>query len=169
MTPGAENEGTRPVPRIFLFSSSSFTTFDTLLLFLFFSFPLVPSLMTFSENDQDDFYVRRPPTTPVPSSMKPQRGKQPAQQRRPSRNQSSTTKETAFDSANNFSPTVSWPILLAVVPTLGAFFAGSADAWSDFVMILLILYYVYKWLTGKRIDKGTQSLGYLTRRCDAFN
>ncbi|ORY95596.1 hypothetical protein BCR43DRAFT_475525 [Syncephalastrum racemosum] len=45
------------------------------------------------------------------------------------------------------STAVTWPIILAVIPTLGAFFAGSADVWSDFVMSLLILYYVYKWIT----------------------
>lgn len=44
---------------------------------------------------------------------------------------------------------ISWPIALAVIPTLGAFFAGSAEIWSDFVISLLILYYVYKWMTGK--------------------
>ncbi|KAI9316900.1 hypothetical protein BX666DRAFT_1947820 [Dichotomocladium elegans] len=57
----------------------------------------------------------------------------------------STTEST--DNANGFSASVSWPILLAVVPTVGAFFTGSTDAWSDFVVILLILYYVYKWMT----------------------
>jgi Ca2+/Na+ antiporter len=50
----------------------------------------------------------------------------------------------------------SWPILLAIIPTLGAFFAGSAEIWSDFVMILLILYYVYKWMTGNEKDKNTE-------------
>jgi hypothetical protein len=41
---------------------------------------------------------------------------------------------------------------LAVIPAIGAFFAGSAEVWSDFIMILLTLYYVYKWLTGKTIN-----------------
>jgi hypothetical protein len=50
---------------------------------------------------------------------------------------------------DEFSTAISWPIILAVIPTLGAFIGGSADAWSDFIMILLILYYVYKWITGK--------------------
>lgn len=50
----------------------------------------------------------------------------------------------------------SWPILLAIIPTLGAFFAGSAEIWSDFVMILLILYYVYKWMTGNQKQKNTE-------------
>ncbi|ORE03326.1 hypothetical protein BCV72DRAFT_233212 [Rhizopus microsporus var. microsporus] len=48
---------------------------------------------------------------------------------------------------DDFSAAVSWPILLAGVPTLGAFFAGSSEIWSDFIMILLILFYVYKWMT----------------------
>jgi hypothetical protein len=46
-------------------------------------------------------------------------------------------------------PSISWPILLAIIPAFGTFVAGSADIWSDFVMLLLILYYVYKWMTGK--------------------
>ncbi|PHZ09371.1 uncharacterized protein RHIMIDRAFT_263710 [Rhizopus microsporus ATCC 52813] len=42
---------------------------------------------------------------------------------------------------------ISWPILLAVIPTLGAFVVGNAEDWGDFILILLILYYVYKWIT----------------------
>ncbi|ORX56917.1 hypothetical protein DM01DRAFT_322416 [Hesseltinella vesiculosa] len=42
---------------------------------------------------------------------------------------------------------ISWPIILAVVPTLGTFIAGSAEIWNDFVLIVLILYYVFKWMT----------------------
>ncbi|KAI9472352.1 MAG: hypothetical protein EXX96DRAFT_583750 [Benjaminiella poitrasii] len=42
---------------------------------------------------------------------------------------------------------ISWPILLAVIPTLGTFLFGSAEIWTDFIMLLLILYYVYKWIT----------------------
>lgn len=57
-------------------------------------------------------------------------------------------KETMKD---EFSTAISWPIILAIIPTLGAFVAGSAEVWSDFIMILLILYYVYKWITGKKI------------------
>lgn len=48
---------------------------------------------------------------------------------------------------------ISWPILLAVIPTLGAFVVGNAEDWGDFILILLILYYVYKWITGKTIYK----------------
>lgn len=44
---------------------------------------------------------------------------------------------------------ISWPILLAVIPTLGAFIVGSAEDWGDFVLTVLVLYYVYKWITGK--------------------
>lgn len=43
---------------------------------------------------------------------------------------------------------ISWPILLAVIPTLGAFIVGSAEDWGDFVLTVLVLYYVYKWITG---------------------
>ncbi|KAG1181121.1 hypothetical protein G6F62_013798 [Rhizopus arrhizus] len=42
---------------------------------------------------------------------------------------------------------ISWPILLAVIPTLGAFIVGSAEDWGDFVLTVLVLYYVYKWIT----------------------
>ncbi|CAO3693536.1 unnamed protein product [Rhizopus stolonifer] len=51
---------------------------------------------------------------------------------------------------HSFSPAISWPILLAGIPTLGAFFAGSSEIWNDFIMVLLILFYVYKWMTGAR-------------------
>jgi hypothetical protein len=55
----------------------------------------------------------------------------------------------AADAKEEFSTAIAWPIVLAIIPTLGAFIAGSAEVWSDFIMILLILYYVYKWITGK--------------------
>ncbi|KAI9021690.1 hypothetical protein CLU79DRAFT_752816 [Phycomyces nitens] len=42
---------------------------------------------------------------------------------------------------------LSWPILLAIAPALGAFLGGTAEIWSDFITILLILYYVYSWVT----------------------
>ncbi|KAG2187576.1 hypothetical protein INT44_005265 [Umbelopsis vinacea] len=53
----------------------------------------------------------------------------------------------ASQTAESVSPSVSWPIVLAIVPTLGAFVAGSAEVWSDLIMVLLILYYTYKWVT----------------------
>ncbi|KAI7853990.1 hypothetical protein BDC45DRAFT_441349 [Circinella umbellata] len=61
---------------------------------------------------------------------------------------SSNISATAEDPSNDeVSTAISWPIILAIVPTLGAFFAGSAEVWSDFVLSLLMLYYVYKWMT----------------------
>ena len=65
-------------------------------------------------------------------------------------NNSSNILPTAEEDPSNdeVSTAISWPIILAVVPTLGAFFAGSAEVWSDFVLSLLTLYYVYKWMTG---------------------
>ena len=91
--------------------------------------------MTYSDNEEDIYMKRhQPPSSKAKMRAAPSAKYQP----RPAR--------ASTDSA--FSPTISWPILLAVVPTVGSFFAGSADAWSDFVMILLILYYVYKWMTG---------------------
>lgn len=86
--------------------------------------------MSLSENDVDNVFTRH------------------FQQ---SKRQSQQTKAhpNATDDTEEFSPAVSWPILLAVIPTLGAFVAGSAEIWSDFLMLILILYYVYKWMTGK--------------------
>lgn len=80
-------------------------------------------------------------------------------------------KRTTEQQKSEFSTAISWPILLAIIPTLGAFVAGSAEVWSDFIMILLILYYVYKWITGKllKLLKGNyskfpqQSLGLIMR------
>lgn len=63
-------------------------------------------------------------------------------------NRTPSTNADHNNSKDEFSSSISWPIILAVIPTLGAFVAGSAEVWSDFIMILLILYYVYKWITG---------------------
>ncbi|KAF7726421.1 hypothetical protein EC973_008755 [Apophysomyces ossiformis] len=82
--------------------------------------------MAFSENDRDDIRLRR-------------------YQRHTARPVGSS-KDKDNDS-DKFSTSISWPIVVALVPTLGAFFAGNADIWSDFILVLLILYYVYKWLT----------------------
>lgn len=110
--------------------------------------------MTFSENDQEDVFVKRP----LPKSKHravPGGGKQYHYQQhgttphtRPIPTATTPQQQQPEDSSDGFSAAVSWPILLAIVPTVGSFFAGSADAWSDFVMILLILFYVYKWMTG---------------------
>ncbi|KAG0175316.1 hypothetical protein DFQ30_009588 [Apophysomyces sp. BC1015] len=83
--------------------------------------------MAFSENDYDDIRLRR------------------HQKRRA--HHSVPDKDKANDDGGEFSTSISWPIIVALVPALGAFFAGSADIWSDFILVLLILYYVYKWLT----------------------
>lgn len=64
-------------------------------------------------------------------------------------NRTTSTNADHNNSKDEFSSSISWPIILAVIPTLGAFVAGSAEVWSDLIMILLILYYVYKWITGK--------------------
>lgn len=82
------------------------------------------------------------PNTPPPSS-KYQRTRAFSSQKVPPQQAVSVDKDDGFSTA------ISWPIILAVIPTLGAFVAGSAEVWSDFIMILLILYYVYKWITGK--------------------
>ncbi|GAA5798163.1 hypothetical protein EDC94DRAFT_601678 [Helicostylum pulchrum] len=89
--------------------------------------------MSLSENDGDNVFIRR---------FQQHQSKAKAQPA-PQRTNNSSIPETAEE----FSPAVSWPILLAVIPTLGAFVAGSAEIWSDFIMLVLILYYVYKWMT----------------------
>ncbi|KAI8887988.1 hypothetical protein K501DRAFT_321132 [Backusella circina FSU 941] len=91
------------------------------------------------ETEQEDVYVNeykskafKRPQTPI----KNRRNHQKQQQQ-----QSDNTLKDEISTA------VSWPIILAVIPTLGAFIVGSAEVWSDFIMILLILFYVYKWIT----------------------
>jgi hypothetical protein len=77
--------------------------------------------------------------------------KQPSSPRRLSRHDSTASSRrysNASQPSESVSPSVSWPIVLAIVPTLGAFVAGSAEVWSDLIMVLLILYYTYKWVTG---------------------
>ncbi|RHZ47944.1 hypothetical protein Glove_564g57 [Diversispora epigaea] len=37
----------------------------------------------------------------------------------------------------------SWPILFAVVPPMGALIYGKSDIWSDFLLLLLIAFYLY--------------------------
>jgi hypothetical protein len=99
--------------------------------------------MSLSENDGDNVFVRH--FQHQTRSNRPQQQRPQQKEQRPSNNVSvDSTLPT-----DEFSPAVSWPILLAVIPTLGAFFAGSAEIWTDFIMLLLILYYVYKWMTGK--------------------
>lgn len=116
---------------------------------LFLSSPLY-SPMTLSENDQqEESFMRfqsnmnRHPSKTSTSSTTPLKKKRTSSQAYSTNNNAHAS--TPQTNSNEFS----WPILLAIVPTLGTFFAGSAEIWSDFVMILLILYYVYKWMTGK--------------------
>ncbi|KAI9029777.1 hypothetical protein CLU79DRAFT_736006 [Phycomyces nitens] len=90
--------------------------------------------MTYYEEDQDDVPQRRVPSKPT---------RQRSFLRTPIQPKTPPTAQPLEE----FSTAISWPILLAVIPTLGAFIAGSAEVWSDFIMILLILYYVYKWIT----------------------
>lgn len=101
--------------------------------------------MSFSDNDE--FYLRRQPA----SSFLNKASLGPTQQ------QSSSVAMATDASKPCFKPTASsWPILLAVVPTVGSFFGGNADTWSDFVIILLVLYYIYKWMTCKYYTTGTR-------------
>lgn len=100
--------------------------------------------MSFSENEQEQVFKRR-----FTSTKRQGYNKTNSRPQTPSSSTPSIHPETPGD---EFSASVSWPILLAVIPAIGAFFAGSAEVWSDFIMILLTLYYVYKWLTGKTIN-----------------
>jgi Flp pilus assembly protein TadB len=105
--------------------------------------------MSLSENDGDNAFVRHFQHQQTKSNNRPQQQQQQQQQSQPQTPQPQQKRSTKAANTDEFSPAVSWPILLAVIPTLGAFFAGSAEIWSDFIMLLLILYYVYKWMTGK--------------------
>ncbi|CAO3643780.1 unnamed protein product [Mucor fragilis] len=102
--------------------------------------------MSLSENDQDNVFVRH-----FQQQAKYSRTQQQQQNHKhtsaPPPPPSQSFRSVDISEKKEFSPTVSWPILLAIIPTLGAFFAGSAEIWSDFIMLLLILYYVYKWMT----------------------
>lgn len=40
----------------------------------------------------------------------------------------------------------SWPILFAIVPPLGALLWGTAEAWGDFLLLVLISYYLYNFI-----------------------
>lgn len=104
--------------------------------------------MSLSENDQDNVFVRHFQQQAKYNRSQQQNNKQQQHQSAPPP-PSQSFRSLDMSEKNAFSPTVSWPILLAIIPTLGAFFAGSAEIWSDFIMLLLILYYVYKWMTGK--------------------
>ncbi|KAG0163508.1 hypothetical protein DFQ30_011447 [Apophysomyces sp. BC1015] len=93
--------------------------------------------MVLSDNEQDDTFAHRFPNLGRTRRMPPTPRWSPPQPQ----------KAAKATGDMEFSTSISWPIFLAVIPTLGAFVAGSAELWSDFVMILLILYYVYKWIT----------------------
>jgi hypothetical protein len=49
--------------------------------------------------------------------------------------------------------THSWPIAFAIIPPMAALVYGKSDVWSDFLLLLLIAYYLYN------IIKGEQGLG----------
>lgn len=109
--------------------------------------------MSLSENDQDNVFVRHFQQQAKYNRSQQQHHKQQHASAAPPPPPSQSFRSADMSEKKEFSPTVSWPILLAIIPTLGAFFAGSAEIWSDFIMLLLILYYVYKWMTGKHIHK----------------
>lgn len=106
-----------------------------------------------ADTEQDEGFLRgyksrsysaQQPRTPSPAPR-------PGGIRNSYNNRTTSTKVNHNSTKDEFSSSISWPIILAVIPTLGAFIAGSAEVWSDFIMILLILYYVYKWITGKSL------------------
>ncbi|CAH1761594.1 4916_t:CDS:2 [Entrophospora sp. SA101] len=62
------------------------------------------------------------------------------------RNMSTGPQEIVRDSTTpeSFSShAYSWPILFAVIPPMGALIFGKSDVWSDFLLLLLIAFYLY--------------------------
>lgn len=108
--------------------------------------------MTNLPTDQEKHFLRG--SSSSSSSFKPRFFHHPPSSPSNNRNYDSKSNYTHPQQENatekeGFPTAVSWPILLAIIPTLGTFIGGSAESWSDFIMLLLILYYVYKWITGK--------------------
>lgn len=44
----------------------------------------------------------------------------------------------------------SWPIAFAVIPPMGALIYGKSDVWSDFLLLLLIAFYLYNIIKGMK-------------------
>ncbi|KAM3588782.1 hypothetical protein VKS41_001220 [Umbelopsis sp. WA50703] len=108
----------------------------------------MPSL---SDTEGAAFQATRPSsfTSPPRNATPNMKQQQSSPPRRQSRHDSTSSRRMSNSAPEkeSVSATVSWPIALAIVPTLGAFVAGSAEVWSDLIMVLLILYYTYKWVT----------------------
>ncbi|CEP17629.1 hypothetical protein [Parasitella parasitica] len=85
--------------------------------------------MSLSENDQDNVFTRHFKDQAKSNRSHQQKGRQSVPSCSPARPFQSPRHHAKNDTFKN----VSWPILLAVIPTLGAFFA--------------VLYYVHKWMT----------------------
>jgi hypothetical protein len=47
------------------------------------------------------------------------------------------------------SHTYSLPIVIAVIPPMGALIYGKSDVWSDFLLLLLIAFYLYNIIKGE--------------------
>lgn len=112
--------------------------------------------MTYSDADEANLFIGL--TRDIPNSRRSERimRTKPGPKPRPTQPLSSRSFLGSTETSTTegeVSTAISWPIVLAVIPMLGAFVAGSAEVWGDFVMGLLILYYVYKWVTGWR-DSG---------------
>jgi hypothetical protein len=136
------------ISRVLLFSF-----FFCLSHYLFFIFSLLTKtqytqIMGIPDTEGDEGFLRgykrgfrqqQPPNTPPPTASAKYRS---------ARSYTQKVQPPPTTEKDEFSTAISWPIILAVIPTLGAFIAGSAEVWSDLIMILLILYYVYKWITG---------------------
>jgi len=52
----------------------------------------------------------------------------------------------------------SWPIVFAVIPPMGALVYGKSDVWSDFLLLLLIAFYLYNIIKGKYEGWGGRGL-----------
>jgi hypothetical protein len=82
------------------------------------------------------------PTIKERRSRREQRATSPEGSRRESKVQYTTG--TINDPSNEYSASgYTWPIAFALIPPLGAIFYGSADMWSDILLLLLLGYYLY--------------------------
>ncbi|CAO3593329.1 unnamed protein product [Absidia cylindrospora] len=99
--------------------------------------------MTLPEHGRDDSFIPNTPSNTSQSANTSAKKKKRTPTHAPPFTPVSELQPNNQSNSNEFS----WPILLAIVPTLGTFLTGSSEIWTDFVMILLILYYVYKWVT----------------------
>jgi hypothetical protein len=67
---------------------------------------------------------------------------------------SERVRSGAHDPSDYSSGAHSWPILFAVVPPLGALIFGKSDIFSDILTLILIAFFLYNIIKGKRQPIG---------------